>query len=232
MNNDHLAHLLEKVPTSQLAAVFAMRPNIESALINPATGRTLTSDGFNIRRQLGAIVCTDMVPVFEDDKGVVWGGCIVRGGNQKSPHYGLWAFDGGVIGFHKTIDQAMRYHAGVDLGLEIELPLGAEYPVRVNQYDPPMEGGIVREGFLPEFDKHSVGLLHLVYISGDPSNPKFSKKSDQQEALGFTWFNLENAPPLEKWAYLQGAGWREVVIKATELRDRGILKLPKLPKTL
>jgi hypothetical protein len=217
---------LSEFSTGELIRHLAGRSDLP-LLVHPETGR-VDPDAFLVRRTLGAIVCNDLVPVFEDSAGVVWGGCITRG-DTGNPWYGKYAYIGGVIGKGVTIADTAQYHSKVDLDFTIRLPLGANYPVRVSEYYPVDAGGNVREGFLPEWDKQSVGLLHLAFIEG-VLNPKFGEKSGTKEALGFFLFDLNNCPPASEWAYGHRDGWREVVTRATELRDAGKLVLPKLPQ--
>lgn len=220
---------LSHIPTLELAKILAARPDLTEACLNDE-GRTNDSEVFTLRKKLGAIACTDLVPVFEDDDGVVWGGCITRG-DVGNPFYGKHAYIGGIIGYGKTINYTMKYHAKVDTDLNVELPLGWEYPERINQYFPAdSHGQTIDDDFLPEWDKHSVAPLYLAFITGDASNPKFGNKSGKQEALGFLVYTLDNCPPESEWAYGQRAGWIDVVQTAIDLRDGGVLKLPKLPE--
>ncbi len=220
---------LSHISTLDLAKILSQREDLTIACLN-SEGRTNGSEVFTLRKKLGVIACSDLVPVFEDDDGTVWGGCITRG-DQGNPFYGKYAYIGGIIGYGKTIDYTMKYHAKIDTDLTVELPLGWDHPVRMNQYFPAdSHGQTIDDDFLPEWDKHSVAPLHLAFITGDASNPKFGNKSGKQEALGFQIFNRYNCPTPSEWAYGQRFGWMEVLDKAEELRDLNMLKLPKLPK--
>ncbi len=219
---------LSDISTLDLMKILSQRDDITQTCLN-AEGRTNGSEVFTVRKKLGAITCSDLVPVFQDDDGTIWGGCITRG-DAGNPFYGKYAYIGGIIGYGKTMDYTMRYHAKIDLDLNVELPLGWDHPVRMNQYFPMDADGNVPEGFLPEWDKHSVAPLHLAFITGDASNPKFGNKSGKQEVLGFEIFNRYNCPTPSEWAYGQRAGFIEVLDKAEELRDLNMLTLPKLPK--
>ncbi len=212
---------LTKVTTRTLAEALAARADLDSVV---------RSDGmldgviWPLRPRLGAVACIDGVAVrYHGDAFAVEGGCIRRKSGKFSNKL---AYIGGVIGKNESAEAALKRHWRTDLGLEIELPMGWQHPVLLNQYAPQIDGEN-RPGFLWDPGKHSFAPLYLVIITSDPKNIALgSTEYGGQEAAGFEWYSAENCPPETEWSYNQREGFLAVIEQADLMMSRHQAQFP------
>lgn len=179
--------LLSEITTDELAAELALRTDLLEAdgLLRPHL--------FQLRAKLGAITCTDGIPVRKTND-VIEGGLIRR---NIGKYHGKLCIIGGVVALGETLDGALRRHFRADIGKEIIFldPRGAAYPIAVYQY---YDHGS-SDDFLPEPTKHAVALTYLVSISDNDF--VFGSSKYGQEALAFEWYSAESCPPAEEFGY-------------------------------
>ncbi|MDZ4286120.1 MAG: hypothetical protein U1A23_04270, partial [Candidatus Sungbacteria bacterium] len=92
----------------------------------------LSPDAFRLRAKLGAIVCTDGVPIRMHE-GVLQAGLIRR---NTGDYQGKLCLIGGVVALGETLDTALRRHFRTDIGKEISFldSRGACCPCAAYQY--------------------------------------------------------------------------------------------------
>jgi ADP-ribose pyrophosphatase YjhB (NUDIX family) len=159
------------------------------------------------------IVSVDVLP-YRLHNGGLQVGMISRDDEKGGISY---AVVGGGIKRNETAAEAIERHIISTLGDKVTFNKDdyARQPDAVGQYFPD-----VRDGYLVDSRKHSVGLTWLVEINGDIE--------PEGEATEFTWFDLKDLPADEKIGYRQGSLVRELVdlLQPITLADIGLIDGP------
>ncbi|MDP3771771.1 MAG: DUF4916 domain-containing protein [bacterium] len=182
---------LKNIPTDALARELATRTDLryQDGLLAPEL--------FHLRTELGAIACTDAVPVRLRD-GIIEGAVIRRGIGEYA---GKFAIIGGVIAHGESIEQALRRHFRTDLGVEINWldPEGWRHPILAVQYKQFDRANGMDKDFNHETSKHAVVFTYLVTIASETI--RFGTTRYGQEATEIQWFSTTTCPPEDEFGY-------------------------------
>lgn len=194
---------LSEINTIELVKELALRTDLLHA------NGLLPPELFQLRAKLGAIVCTDGVPVRMHE-GMLQGGLIRR---NTGEYRGKLCIIGGIVALGETLDAALRRHFQTDIGKDITFldPLGVKRPHGVYQY----YGERDKQAFLPEPTKHAVALTYLVSIGDD--NFTFGSSDYGQEASAFEWHSANVCPPAEEFGYQTQKVFLECMNEAVKL---------------
>ncbi len=182
---------LKNIPTEALARELAGRTDLRSP------DGLLTPDVFHLRTEIGAIPCTDAVPIRLRD-GIIEGAVIRRG---IGAYTGKFAVIGGVIAYGESIEQALRRHFRTDLGVEISWldPEGWHRPMLTVQYKKFDRSAGMDQDFNHETSKHAVALTYLVTLASEIV--RFGTTRYGQEATEMQWFSTVTCPPEDEFGY-------------------------------
>lgn len=198
---------LSNIPTLELAKILATRADLDTIVREDGM---LDGNIWPLRPKLGAVACVDGVALrFNVRSGGHFEGGVIRRKTGKFPN--KLAYIGGVVGKNEAAEAALKRHWRTDLGLEIELPMGWQHPVVLNQYSPQVEGKN-RPDFMHDPGKHSFAPLYMVFITSDSNKISLgSTEYGGQEASGFEWYTPQNCPPESEWSYDQRDGFLAVL---------------------
>ena len=182
IHRQKLAALLEDIHPDVLAEILLNKAGL---IKDDGLLRELP---YALRITLGPISCIDSFGFRETPNGreVL---AIVRNTDEFA---GLTCAIGGGTAYGESLEDSLKRHWRNDLGCEIEFDW--EYPLRMNQFKP---GGTGQ--FNPDAKKHSIAPAYSVKLLNEPT--KLGNTIYGQEARGYTWFNKDNFPAPEKFAY-------------------------------
>lgn len=181
----------KNISTKDLARELATRTDLR------CPDGLLPSELFNLRTELGAIACTDAIPVRLRD-GIVEGAVIRRGIGEYA---GKFAIIGGAIAHGESIEQALRRHFRTDLGAEINWlnSEGWRHPIFAVQYKQFDRSTGMDKDFNHETSKHAVVLTYLVTLASE--TVRFGSTRYGQEATDIQWFSTATCPPEDEFGY-------------------------------
>jgi ADP-ribose pyrophosphatase YjhB (NUDIX family) len=192
---------LEAVPTSGLLIEVLRRKH--DLLDNEGF---LSPEAFKLADFLGTRVCVDGVPARLNEEGEVELMAIER---NTGPYAGQLALVGGGVGrvrendswAPESLEQALRRHFRVDLGLDIEPLSSWQQPAYIAQDMRPVDGAL-EQSFTPnDNSRHLVAARYLVKIVGK-ENPVFGTTTlGGQEAAAIAWFSEAAMPPPDAFGY-------------------------------
>ncbi len=132
---------------------------------------------------------------------------------------------GGRIPYGIHFQNSLRNHIHEDIGVEIEILSGINYPDFVYPYS--KEKPDLRHIWGHDPTKYALGLTYLATF--DWTKVKFGKKSHSRpEAKALHWFSLETMPKADEFGYGHETPFGNCLWKATN--DAAIIR--KLPHVI
>lgn len=179
---------LSKVSTQELLQAL-----IERRDLIDHDGMTVYPEGFTLLTKLDTVPCTDIVGV-RVNHGMVEACAITRAGG---PYNGRrLTMIGGRVPYGIHFEDSLRNHIREDLGVEIIILSGINYPDFVWPYSREKRSG----GWGHDPTKFALGLTYLATF--DWEKVCFSKKlRSGPEASGLHWFSRNTLPSEEQFGY-------------------------------
>ncbi len=185
-----------KISTEELALELRKR----SDLFNES-GFLTTSELYNLRCKLGAVICVDSVPI----RKTIYEYCslveVMAIRRKTGPFAGKLCLVGGIIKKGSSVEESVRQHFRIDLGAEIDFITPWDSPVCLHQDMRPFPDGSLKKDFASDPTKdHVIAPVYLVKLRKE--NFSFgATPHGGQEVADVVWFSLDNMPPAEEFGY-------------------------------
>lgn len=182
-----------KISTEELASELIKR----SDLFNE-NGFLSTNQLYDLRCKLGVVICVDSVPIRKLNDGSIEIMAIRR---KTGPYAGKLCLVGGILKKGYSVEESVRQHFKIDLGVEIDFITPWDRPVCLHQDMRPLPDGSLKTDFAPDPTKdHVIAPVYLVKFRSEAF--KFGvTPHGGQEVAGTVWFSLKNMPPSSEFGY-------------------------------
>lgn len=198
-----------KVSTKELAVQLMGRQDLFSCC-----GFLNDTELYQLRCKLGVVICIDSAPVRKRSDGVIEVMAIKR---KTGPYSGKFCLVGGIVKKGDSLEESIRSHFRVDLGVEIDFITPWDKPVCLHQYLRPLADGSFKKDFLPDPTKdHVVAPVYLVKLRSEKFTFGITSYGGQ-EVGDVGWFSSENMPPAEKFGYGHNVVFKKCLERAEEL---------------